>query len=94
MDDTGCACIGNFVNSSSGAISVNCFERWERDLPASVMAPGMKVHARMLVRGEMVELYVNDYLFPVWSGQQGTGATYPTGIYIYYACEDLSHIFC
>ena len=68
MDNTGCACIGNYH-----AGSASCFERWERDLPASVMAPGMKVNARMLVRGEIVELYVNDYLFPVWSGQQGTG---------------------
>eukprot|EP00947_MAST-08B_sp_MAST-8B-sp1_P000874 g874.t1 len=45
-------------------------QRWPRDL---AFAPGSTVTARLLYRRSMLEMYLNDYLFPVYAMPDATG---------------------
>eukprot|EP00937_MAST-01D_sp_MAST-1D-sp2_P001659 g1659.t1 len=45
-------------------------ERWGRDLP---WRPGQRVRARLLARRSMLEMYLDEYLFPVFAAPDQTG---------------------
>ena len=49
---------------------VDIRERWSRDLP---FRPGQRVHARLLARRSMLEMYVDNHLFPVYAAPDQTG---------------------
>lgn len=71
MSNQGWATVGTYQYdpaTKSGAVHPG--EKWGRDLP---LTAGEKVKARLLYRGGMLEMYINDYLFPVWSGVPGSG---------------------
>ena len=46
-------------------------ERWSRDL--DYLVPGKKVHARLLARRSMLEMYIDDHLFPVYAAPDQSG---------------------
>lgn len=46
-------------------------ERWERDLSPQQL--GASVQARLLYRRDMLELYLNDFLYPVYAFTRSTG---------------------
>ena len=46
-------------------------ERWSRDL--DYLVPGTNVHARLLARRSMLEMYIDDHLFPVYAAPDQSG---------------------
>merc|ERR1712046_18234 len=69
MQPTGDCAVGELDLSSKRSVTIT--ERWTRDLKKP--QPGEALSMRLLFRYGMLEMYVNDVLYPIYSMHIGDG---------------------